>query len=917
MASINELKQRIDLHDLAEKLGLERPGGTGNYRSPGGKDKNPSLSIFDNGRAWNDFKADKGGDCIALVMHVEGITDVPEAMRRLHDLYGIPFDKPNGAARPQRSKIEYIADACRPEAARAVDYLVSRGVAKATAEWAVQRGAVGFNTWNSDKAKPGEIGHGGPAVAFICRDWAANQVKAIDFRYLDPELNGGLKTKSQGEKDGLPWMVDRAHVQRARKVYLFESSINALACESCGIKGAAAISIRGTGNAEKIDWRFLLGKQVYICMDADEPDDRGVRPGAKAAWALYDALTALNIGAMMVDAKGFYDLELNDAADVAKEKGLDQLRTLLEELEPWAIPGLPGKDAPAGIRRVFLPPHDFGVYWRFRAKPDFTTFIGKLEKNEDGGEDTPVFEDLCGFRVASISRVTIQSATATMTGEEDSQPNTLFAVSVQTARHGAKLIRRVFSDERLHNIEQWKKMGPVFNQSRFARMVTVLERSADCGARDALNFVGLAWRDGRPTVNEGPDCYFTEPEKQCPYSTLSFPSGPLHDARRVIEAYQETFRENAAAQLLTWALGGHLKAFIGFWPHMILQASKGSGKSTLIKRLERTIGMTMFGGQSLNSDFRILTSICHTSHPVGWEELSARRQDIINNAVGILQESYQYTLTRRGADLTEFLMCAPVLLAGEDVPVRSLIGKVVRADLSNRKGPVMPESLPRFPVRQWLQWLSGLTRDQVMARLADWESWMQKGCRAKATDEGAKRMVRNYAAVALAWSLLCEFAGLPRESGEFPTSLRAEMNAHIAQTSGDREPWVWILETAFSEIESNQFLHPYSFDTLGEDDVVILRPQHVMDHMGSTGRLRETFNGLPVKSGRVFKRQLDEAGVIVKDELDRVIGQRRHAHMTALSIKKLAEYGLYISKPTHPAGEPHYLPPRASADLLT
>ena len=53
MASINELKQQIDLHDLAERLGLERPGGTGNYRSPGGGDKNPSLSIFAGGKAFN------------------------------------------------------------------------------------------------------------------------------------------------------------------------------------------------------------------------------------------------------------------------------------------------------------------------------------------------------------------------------------------------------------------------------------------------------------------------------------------------------------------------------------------------------------------------------------------------------------------------------------------------------------------------------------------------------------------------------------------------------------------------------------------------------------------------------------------------------------------------------------------------
>ncbi|WP_457825100.1 hypothetical protein, partial [Staphylococcus aureus] len=138
-------------------------------------------------------------------------------------------------------------------------------------------------------------------------------------------------------------------------------------------------------------------------------------------------------------------------------------------------------------------------------------------------------------------------------------------------------------------------------------------------------------------------------------------------------------------------LGAHLKVLLGFWPHMMIQSDKGSGKSTLIKRLERAIGMTMLSGQSLTTEFRLLTSISHTSHPIGWEELSARRQEVIDKAVGMLQENYQYTVTRRGAEMTEYLLSAPVLLAGEDVPVRSLLGKIIRTDLTGKKGPLLPD----------------------------------------------------------------------------------------------------------------------------------------------------------------------------------------------------------------------------------
>ena len=53
------------------------------------------------------------------------------------------------------------------------------------------------------------------------------------------------------------------------------------------------------------------------------------------------------------------------------------------------------------------------------------------------------------------------------------------------------------------------------------------------------------------------------------------------------------------------------------------------------------------------------------------------------------------------AALALTVLCAPVLLAGEDVPVNSLIGKIVRASITHeRKGPELPLDLPRFPVRQ-------------------------------------------------------------------------------------------------------------------------------------------------------------------------------------------------------------------------
>ncbi|RKU01802.1 hypothetical protein C7H84_18975 [Burkholderia sp. Nafp2/4-1b] len=915
MATIDELKQRIDLHDLAERLGLKRGRGGERalYHSPQHDDKNPSLSIYvdhpKHGTGWRDHSAGAGGSCIDLVMYSRG-GSVADAVRFLHDAYGLPLDRPAPAERRDKSTVEYIADRCLAERESVRDYLVGRSISGAAIDAAIRARTLGFNTWTSAKVAAGDVGHGGPAAAFIVRAPGDARIVAVDLRYVDPVLNGGVKTQTQGEKTGYFWSADTRRLERARRVYLLESAINALSVDTCALPGVAALALRGLANVEAIDFAFLRGKQVVICLDNDAPfpdghPRAGHRPGPEAAWALYERLTSLNISAVLVDQAGWLaDLAdgektpkpINDVNDYLQLRGPAELARALEQFEPWLIAGLAGDATRRGRPRLFLPSHDFAQYWRFRVRPDFTSYITKMDRNEESGVETPVMTDLCGFRIAGMSRVSVASATSTMTGDADQAPTVYFAVSAQSARHGPTLIRRVMTDEQFNNIDQWAKLGWIFAPAPFKRMVNILERGADLGARQAANFVGLAWRDGRLIVNEGPDCYFTEADKQCPYHNLTFPSGPVSDARRIISAYQTTFKQNAATIPLVWALGGHLKALLGFWPHLTIQANKGAGKSTLIKRLERSIAFTMFSGQSLQTEFRLLTSISHTSHPVGWEELSARRQDVIDKAVGLLQENYQYTVTRRGSDMTEYLLCAPVMLAGEDVPVRSLLGKLVRTTLTSKRGPLMPDDLPRFPVRPWLEFLASLDKRAVREQYGTLLDEALANCRASGEDDGARRMAGNYAAVALAWRYLTEFAGVDPAAGDFPRDLLAEMNGHIAETSADREPWVWIMETILSEIDSGNYKHPFTFDTVDGEFCLLLRTGHVMDHLAHTSALRDKWNGLPVKSDRVFKAQLKHAGVVVGEkEVERRIYTRRVAHLMPISLERLATFGLYVA----------------------
>lgn len=914
---LNEVKARVDLHDLANKLGLERPDPNGNYRSPHHDDRSPSLSIFtgsDGVQRWKDFSSDSHGDCFDLVAYVHQCDEFT-AIKTVREWYNLPQERAANQAPVKLSTIEYVAQQCEKNTAPAVEYLVKeRGLHEAVVNTAIARRNVGFSTYTSAQREPGQIGYGGPAVAFICRDTLSNEVRGVDYRYLDPGLNGDLKTKSQGEKQGVLWASCWNRVRHAHTVVIVESAINALSAESAWqhthAKGFAALAVRGTQN-HNIDWAFLKGKRVILCMDNDAPIEsgphKGRRPGPEAAWKINEALTAINIPAMMVDHCTTDWEDVNDLNDYLKQYGPMDTRVALSRVEQWLIPGLPGTDDRDqkvfnGRPRVYLPPHDFAVYWKYRCKPDFTSLV-KITHDQDGNENK-TFEDVCGFRIAALSRITIASANATMTGSDDAQPTTVFAAAAQIPRHGNTLLRRVMSDDGLHNIINWNKFGPIFRPQPFARMLTLWERATNIGARNAANFVGLCYRDGKPAVNEGTDCYFSEPDKQCPYHNLTFPSGPVSDAARVIGAYQRTMGNNAGTQLLTWALGSHLKAYLGFWPHMVLQADKGAGKTTLTKALESTVAFTMFSGQSLATEFRLVTSVSHTSHPVGWEELSARRQDTIDKAVALLQETYQYSVTRRGADMTEFLLSAPVLLGGEDVPVDTLQGKLVRTQLTGRKGELLPDDLPRFPLRQWLTFLADLNPSRVRELHKSARIKLLARTAASAQDDGAARMVENYAAMATAWCLLCEFSGIAMEQGRFPDDLIQEMNSHVIESRATREPWVWILEIILGEIDRREYAFPYKFEQRPDGDVwLLLRPTHCMAHLSQTGALRAKFDALPVKTAKVFAGQLERAGVIAQSGIERSISRARVAHLYAISLNQLADYGLSVSVPDDPLYE--------------
>ena len=921
--SVNDIASS-DLHDLAHKLdiklgeGQSKTGGDRVYHSPSHKDKSPSLSIFKNGSAWKDHSSNVGGgDAISLYRYNFDGMSFKDAVNGLASLYNVPAFKPVASGNPvkEKSLAQFIADrVLKGDKNKATEYLKGRGISNAVIEKGIASKSIGWNDYTNPKHPVGESGHGGEGVSFIAKDRYDLTPVAVDTRYENPEHNGDIKTNSQGDKDGAPWVLDWPSFKRAATVYICESAINVLSVLTVMPDEVSAIATRGTATIDSLPSDIFKGKMVYICMDNDAAFDKdhqlaGKRPGPEAGWALYDKLSAAGIACMMIDQtldeRDGWQLG-DDVNDLLQRFDRFHVKTLLNKAETAIIQGLQSDGegiAYEGNKRAFLPPHDYTQYWRFKVEPNFTRYVAdyKVDNESDSGKSDIKTEDLCAFRVSHVGRVAIQSWQATVLNASEGQGETLFSVACQTPQEGNKLERRTFSGEQFANPQNWGKFGYIFKPAQFMRMTNILTNTMDRKETLAINFVGVAYKNGKPVVSEGGDCYFKDPEIQCPYHDLIFNSGTTHHAKQVVDAFQSTFTDNAAMMPVVWALGSHLKAFLGFWPHMQMQAEKASGKSELMNKMARALQMTIFGKAQLESAFKLQKTVSYTGHPVMWEEVGTANPVVLKEADSKLQECYNYRFNTRG--YTNYLSAAPVLMGGEEVAMDSLQGKMVRTSISvEKQGDRVPNTLPVFPMRQWLEFLTKLDRERVENALSKCTDICMNSAVSDKEDANAKRSIGNFAAIMLSWRLLCEFTGIDRSQGDFERDLIREMNLYLKDTQASRHPWVGIMEIALSEIDAGRWQYPMAVREIVDNQGVrtkclLVRHTHIMDHMKHSSHLKDRFHAMPIKQAKSFFGQVEASGVIAgvkKESRDRQ--NRRVTGMTAFSLEKLASFGLELAR---------------------
>ncbi len=98
-----EIKSRVTIFDVADRLGIKLRGKGKLFHSPFREDKHPSFSIFDNGRRFKDHaNPNERGDVFAFCMRAMNVL-FPEAKDALARMFGVNPDRTRKNA-PERRR---------------------------------------------------------------------------------------------------------------------------------------------------------------------------------------------------------------------------------------------------------------------------------------------------------------------------------------------------------------------------------------------------------------------------------------------------------------------------------------------------------------------------------------------------------------------------------------------------------------------------------------------------------------------------------------------------------------------------------------------------------------------------------------------------------------------------------------------
>jgi len=128
-----------------------------------------------------------------------------------------------------------------------------------------------------------------------------------------------------------------------------------------------------------------------------------------------------------------------------------------------------------------------------------------------------------------------------------------------------------------------------------------------------------------------------------------------------------------------------------------------------------------------------------------------------------------------------------------------------------------------------------------------------------------------------------------------PPVIQPPMVATTAQKEVALEPWELILKTVLVEINDGRFNHPYQLEFIRADGIgqlcLVVRFGAIMKYVANTPALSGFYEGQAIKSPQALAKGVEASNIFVKKGIERLIDNRRVAHMVALSVCRMEYLG--------------------------
>ncbi len=748
------LKENINIHDLAIRLDVTR---TDNklYVAVWRGEKMGSVKVNAEGSAFCDHgNGRKGGSVIDFMMQARGLSfnDALDELAKMYSLghiqkeyrtrYSQQLDQPKQKPAGKKADWLFLWNQSRKhkDLSIATGYLSNERKIPADALKKLQ---YGF----SDYAPANAAAQHGNAVVFPIQD-IAGKVIAHNLCYLAKKHPVGKRiTDSCSGGFYSPWQFK--YVKTRTVICLVESPIDAMTICAAGTAAIAFLSASYI-DSFPIDW-IQPTTLVKIWPDKDDA-------GKQAAHSLYHRLLSAGRTAQIVDVEKIEDAK--DANEILTKESENPIGPAGIAKVKEALSKPSTQLFPTGIM-PYIPTSEHKRLWSYQLYTDHTTGQ-KREKGEDGTFDY-VGVDIAGFRPYRLDPITIYPIDTAMHGETGDSPQLKSVLLYRRAEYPG-IQKAVIESDAIGKAGTWEKFGIVHSGAMLKKIAQTLSRDHD-HHHETVNVIGNVRLGDRVQLNDAQNTYLDV--EICIYHDVVHDDIPRAEAAHIFNGLNDMMTGHRAVLPLVWALGANLKVYLGFWPHFFCQAPSKSGKSTMLKVLSYLAQVKNFGHTAIKTDFQQMKMVGNHMRPVIVDEFSRAKKfgEALSRWVDLLNLSYDFNTKPHRDNM--FALSGAAAMFGQDMPIEdsALTTKTIQIDLMDAKRGEAHIYRPntRFPIRAFVEFINATQtqrglRDKLRQHSQDLETMLANQGLSDGNDIG--RFVDNYAALAVAADLICEFAGI-------------------------------------------------------------------------------------------------------------------------------------------------------------